>query len=65
MAPIDMSTVEQLKASLSSTASIVTPDSEAYEQSIKRWSNTSERRAVGVPILLSLIDAAYKNPTRR
>lgn len=46
MAPIAMSTVEQLKASLSNTASLVTPDSEAYEQSIKRWSETGERRAV-------------------
>jgi len=65
MAPIDMSAVEQLKASLSSTVSIVTPDSEAYEQSIKRWSDTSERRAVGVPIVSSLIDMAYKNQTGR
>jgi hypothetical protein len=49
MAPIDISAVEQLRVSLSSTASIVTPDSEGYEQSIKRWSDTGERRAVRVP----------------
>jgi hypothetical protein len=62
MAPIDISAVEQLKASLSSTASIVMPDSEAYEQSIKRWSETGERRAVRVPSSISCILLLfYKN----
>jgi hypothetical protein len=38
--------LEKLKASLSETAVIVTPESDKYEESIKRWASSAERKAV-------------------
>ena len=40
------SALEQLKMSLSATAEVVTPNSENYAESIKRWSSAAEKPAV-------------------
>jgi hypothetical protein len=49
MAQIRGAAVEQLRASLSTTAEVVTPDSENYAESIKRWASSAERPAVCLP----------------
>jgi hypothetical protein len=46
MMAIENSVVGPLKASLSSSSSIVTPDSENYDQSYKRWSEACEKKPV-------------------
>jgi hypothetical protein len=43
---IDKKEVERLKASLSSSSEVLTPDSEGYAESIKRWSSAAEKPAV-------------------
>jgi hypothetical protein len=46
---IDKKEVEKLKASLSSSSEVLTPDSEGYAESIKRWSSAAEKPAVRTP----------------
>ena len=46
---IDKQEVEKLKANLSSSSEVLTPDSEGYEESIKRWSSAAEKPAVSHP----------------
>ena len=42
--------VQELRDSLkTSEADVLTPDSEGYSESIKRWSDAIEKRAVGSP----------------
>jgi hypothetical protein len=41
--------VEKLKASLSTSSEVLTPDSEGYAESIKRWSSAAEKPAVNFP----------------
>jgi hypothetical protein len=47
---IDKQEVEKLKASLSPSSEVLTPDAEAYAESIKRWSTAAEKPAVRPPI---------------
>ncbi|KAE9371446.1 FAD-binding domain-containing protein [Stipitochalara longipes BDJ] len=42
---IDKQEIEKLKASLSPSSDVLTPDSEGYAESIKRWSSASEKPA--------------------
>jgi hypothetical protein len=48
---------------LSSSSAVLTPDSIEYEQSIKRWSDAAEKRAVGLPKFMpshaSFLSLAY------
>ena len=53
MSALSNSLVEQLKASLTSSASVATPGTEAYEQGIKRWSDAAEKKAVSSPFCLA------------
>jgi hypothetical protein len=46
MAPIGTAAIEQLKSSLSGPSDVVTPDSENYSESIKRWATSAEKPAV-------------------
>jgi hypothetical protein len=46
MPATNLGTIGELKASLSSSTLIVTPDSGNYEESIKRWATSSEKPAV-------------------
>lgn len=50
MSTIETSAVEKLKASLSTSSSVVTPDSENYERSHKRWSEGAEKKAVSTEL---------------
>jgi hypothetical protein len=43
---VDKQEVEKLKASLSTSSEVLTPDSEGYAESIKRWSSAAEKPAV-------------------
>lgn len=43
------SLVQQLRADLAG-ATVLTPGSDGYEESLKRWSETAEKRAVGLDI---------------
>jgi hypothetical protein len=43
---IDEQEVEKLRASLSSSSEVLTPSSEAYSESLKRWSTAAEKPAV-------------------
>jgi hypothetical protein len=55
MANIAATAIEQLKASLSSSAEIVTPESENYAESIKRWSTAAEEPAVSLLLIYSTL----------
>ena len=46
---VDKEEVEKLKASLSTSSEVLTPDSEGYAESIKRWSSAAEKPAVIFP----------------
>jgi hypothetical protein len=54
MSGLSNSLVEKLKASLTDSASVATPGTEAYEQGIKRWSDAAEKKAVCLPFCLTL-----------
>lgn len=45
---ISKSAIDTLKAKLSAASEIVTPDSEKYADSIKRWSTAAEKPAVNL-----------------
>jgi hypothetical protein len=60
MSTIDSSEIIQLKASLSPSSSIVTPDLENYEQCHKRWSDGAEKRAVCTERRTALLDPKLK-----
>ena len=45
---LSSSLIEQLKAELKG-GTVLTPGSEGYEASLKRWSETAEKRAVSLP----------------
>lgn len=47
------SLAQQLQAGLEG-ATVLTPGSEGYEESLKRWSETAEKRAVGLHIIQHL-----------
>jgi hypothetical protein len=55
MAKIAAAAIEQLKASLSSSAEIVTSESENYAESIKRWSTAAEEPAVSFLLIYSTL----------
>ena len=38
--------IEQLKASLSDSSTVVTPESDKYQESLKRWAASAEKPAV-------------------
>ena len=45
---LSSSLIEQLKAELKDGI-VLTPGSEGYEASLKRWSETAEKKAVSLP----------------
>ena len=49
---IDKQEVEKLKANLSPSSEVLTPDSEGYAESIKRWSSAAEKPAVSLLVQL-------------
>jgi hypothetical protein len=50
---IDKQEIEKLKASLSPSSEVLTPDSEGYAESLKRWSSAAEKPAVGISSILN------------
>jgi hypothetical protein len=46
---VDNQEVEKLKANLSTSSEVLTPDSDSYAESIKRWSSAAEKPAVNYP----------------
>ena len=64
MAKIAATAIEQLKASLSS-AEIVTPESENYAESIKRWSTAAEEPAVSFHLILRHLNEFTSQCTQR
>jgi hypothetical protein len=59
MSTIETSAVEKLKASLSTSSSVVTPDSENYERSHKRWSEGAEKKAVSTELRLQTLTFTF------
>lgn len=51
---ISAEAIDTLKSQLSASAEIVTPESEKYADSLKRWSTAAEKPAVNILTLLSL-----------
>jgi len=56
MSTIKTSAIEELKSNLSLSSTVVTPDSENYTQSIKRWAASAEKPAVGFPSFVNSLD---------
>jgi hypothetical protein len=56
---IDKKEIEKLKASLSPLSEVLTPDSEGYAESIKRWSSAAEQTAVRLLIFSYLISSFH------
>jgi hypothetical protein len=48
---------DELKGSLPASVVVVTPQSEKYEESIKRWSATAEKPAVRFPVQSCIMEA--------
>jgi hypothetical protein len=46
---------EELKGTLPASVVVVTPESEKYEESIKRWSSSAERPAVRFASLIIVL----------
>lgn len=65
MAKIAATAIEQLRASLSSSAEIVTPGSENYAESIKRWSTAAEEPAVSFHLILRHLNEFTSQCTQR
>jgi hypothetical protein len=48
---------EELKGSLPASVVVVTPQSEKYEESLKRWSAAAEKSAVRFPLHSCIMEA--------